>query len=152
VTISSPPNPEWSLPAWIAHQEELRAADLRFQDERDRRYTERDILRQEALQIKAEADKRALELQTETQKYKDEKANELRSQIERERGTYVTHAELTSSVEKIEATLSPLIDFRSGSQGIQGEATRSAARNLSLLIIVVGAFAAVIAAISPHIH
>lgn len=63
-------------------------------DERDRRYAEVNQEREKALRIQAEGDQKALVLAREIQTYKDEKANELRSQIEQERGTYVTHLEM----------------------------------------------------------
>ena len=72
----------------------LREAELRFQSERDRRYTEVAVERDKALQIKNEADKVALQLAREIQTYKDEKANELREQINSERGIYATKSEL----------------------------------------------------------
>jgi aminopeptidase N len=99
----------WTVDTYAAHNEALRKAELLFQNERDRRYTEVALEREKALAIKTEADKAALALAREIQTYKDEKANELRSQIERERGGYATHTELTAAVEKIEATIKPLV-------------------------------------------
>lgn len=84
----------WTVDTLAAHLEALRRADIRFAEERDRRYAEVALEREKALKIKEEADSRALILQAETQKYKDEKANDLRTQIERERGTYVTQTEM----------------------------------------------------------
>jgi hypothetical protein len=45
----------------------------------------------------------ALQLASKIQEYKDEKANELRSQIEREQGERATKAELQAAVEKVQA-------------------------------------------------
>lgn len=87
---------------WLA----LREADIRFNEERDRRYTEVNLEREKALKIKETADLAALELAREIQTYKDEKANELREQISSERGLYVTHAEFR-----------PIADFISSQQG-----------------------------------
>lgn len=87
----------------------VRESDVRFGAERDRRYTEVNLEREKALKIKETADLAALELAREIQTYKDEKANELRSQIERERGSYITQAELK-----------PLADFVARQQGRQG--------------------------------
>jgi hypothetical protein len=98
------------------HLQALREADLRFDAERDRRYTEVSQEREKALKIKEEADKAALGLAREIQTYKDEKANELREQISRERGMYVTQNDLKGAVDKIEATIAPLITFSSSSQ------------------------------------
>lgn len=58
---------------------------------------------QRALAIKEQADEKALSLAREIQTYKDEKANELRSQIERERGEMATKDDLAGAVEKVEA-------------------------------------------------
>lgn len=62
---------------------------------------------QRALQIKEVGDGKALDLQKETQQYKDEKANELREQISNERGAYLTRLEFNTShqalIDKIDA-------------------------------------------------
>jgi hypothetical protein len=91
----------------------------RFYEERDRRYSEVNIEREKALKIKETADLAALGLAREIQTYKDEKANELRSQIESERGSYVTKSELIGAVEKIEASIKPLSNFVTAFQGRQ---------------------------------
>ncbi len=69
------------------HIEALRAAD-------DRRYAEVNIEREKALKIKETADLAALQLAREIQSYKDEKANQLREQINSERGLYATNKDL----------------------------------------------------------
>jgi hypothetical protein len=112
-------------------EEQLRITETRFQEERDRRYAEVDVEREKALKIKEEADKSALGLAREIQTYKDEKANELRSQIERERGSYVTQSEIKALAEKIDTALQPLENFRSKATG--------AALVLTLVSGVVGA-------------
>lgn len=70
------------------HLEALRAADQR------------------ALQIKEVGDAKALDLQKETQTYKDEKANQLREQINSERGVYATKTEMK-----------PVLDFIASQRG-----------------------------------
>jgi mevalonate kinase len=72
------------------HINALRVADQRFDAERDRRITEVGQEREKALKIKETADANALELAREIQKYKDAKANDLREQINSERGLYAT--------------------------------------------------------------
>lgn len=101
----------------LEHLTALREADRRFYDERDRRYAEVALERDRAMRIKETADLAALQLAREIQTYKDEKANELRSQIERERGTYVTRGELQSVTEKLEAVMAPLAVWVSSQQG-----------------------------------
>lgn len=92
-------------------------ADDRFQSERDRRYAEVALEREKALKIKEQADRDALGLAREIQTYKDEKANELREQISRERGEYVTQSQLKGVADKLEATLKPVLDFVASQQG-----------------------------------
>jgi hypothetical protein len=94
--------------------------ELRCAAERDRRYTEVNLEREKALKIKEKADLAALTLAREIQTYKDEKANELRSQIERERGSYVTQEQLAATVREYMAELKPLTDFVAGQRGRQG--------------------------------
>lgn len=101
----------------LEHLTALRATDLRFYEERDRRYAEVALEREKALKIKETADLAALQLAREIQTYKDEKANELRSQIERERGSYVTRAELQSAIEKIEVLVSPVVTWAASQRG-----------------------------------
>lgn len=112
MTTEHPPQGNWTLAAYVAHNEALREAERRFQDERDRRYTELN-------QVKEASELRALELAREIQKYKDEKANELREQINSERGLYPTRLELTAAVEKIEASVKPLTTYMTSSQSRQ---------------------------------
>lgn len=89
----------------------------KFQTERDRRYSEVNTEREKALKIKEEADKAALGLAREIQTYKDEKANQLREQINSERGTYATKDDLASAIREITVQLTPLIAFMSSSGG-----------------------------------
>jgi vacuolar-type H+-ATPase subunit H len=109
----------WTVDTLHAHLSMLREADQVFHAERDRRYAEVSEARAEALKIKEQADRDALGLAREIQTYKDEKANELRSQIERERGTYVTQSDLRGAVEKIEATVKPISEWIAAQTGVR---------------------------------
>lgn len=108
--------PEDSVPL-REHLEALRKADALFQAERDRRYAEVSIEREKALKIKEIADLAALELARQIQTYKDEKANELREQINSERGLYATKDDLGNAVREMRALMAPLADFVSSQQG-----------------------------------
>jgi hypothetical protein len=107
----------WSVDTYAAHNEAIRAAEQKFQDERDRRYAEVATEREKALKIKETADLAALGLAREIQTYKDEKANQLRDQINNERGLYATKGDLFAAVEKIEAQLTPVLSYMSREQG-----------------------------------
>jgi vacuolar-type H+-ATPase subunit H len=91
----------------------------RFMQERDRRYAEVNIEREKALKIKETADLAALQLAREIQTYKDEKANELREQISRERGLYVSQGELKAAIGEITATLKPVVEYVASQQGVR---------------------------------
>lgn len=99
------------------HLEAIRALDHQLAEERDRRYAEVALEREKALKIKETADRAALQLAREIQTYKDEKANELRSQIERERGDYPTRSELAAAVDKFEALVKPISAYVSAQTG-----------------------------------
>jgi len=95
----------------------LRAHLRELSAERDRRYAEVAIEREKALKIKEVADRAALELAREIQTYKDEKANELRTQIERERGSYVTQGDLHAAIARLEALIQPAADYAKAQAG-----------------------------------
>ena len=105
-----------SVPLY-AHLQALQEERDKFMAERDRRYAEVSVEREKALKIKEVADLAALQLAREIQTYKDEKANELRSQIERERGNYASRSDLKALESKIEATVKPLAEFVARSRG-----------------------------------
>ncbi len=126
---------EWTVGTLAVYSEALRKAEEKFQSERDRRYAEVKIEQEKAIKIKETADLAALQLAASIQEYKDEKANELRSQIEREQGERATKAELLAGLEKVEAQRSVSnIDAR------------------TVLFTVVGFLLGLAAVISPHIH
>lgn len=106
-------------------------------DERDRRYSELVTEREKALKIKETADERALTLASEIQSYKDEKANELRAQINSERGVYITRAEF-------EAASKPLVEFVLSSRAIADRRTIDYGQILAIIAIMVSIATAVI--------
>jgi hypothetical protein len=119
----------------------LRKSEQRFEEERDRRYKEVALEREKALKIKEEADKAALGLAREIQTYKDEKANELREQINSERGLYATKDDVIGASEKIEAQLKPLQEFVTGTQGRQqgvGLSANVVATVAGLVLVIIG--------------
>jgi hypothetical protein len=125
----------WTIDTYASFQVALTAADARYEamkerleqrvaavreqceQERDRRYSEVATEREKALKIKETADLAALGLAREIQTYKDEKANELREQINSERGEYASKNDLRAAVEKMEETLKPMVSFVAAAQG-----------------------------------
>lgn len=101
---------EWTISTYAAYNEALREADHKFYEERDRRYQEKE-------QIKKEAEDKALHLAREIQIYKDEKANELREQINQERLLYVRKDDIKALEDKYDALIQPLSKFAASRQG-----------------------------------
>jgi hypothetical protein len=110
---------------------------FRFYEERDRRINEVNIEREKALKIKETADLAALGLAREIQTYKDEKANELRSQIERERGNYTTRGELASLSDKFETQLKPIADYVTSQQGRSAGINATAAAIFAVAVVLI---------------
>jgi vacuolar-type H+-ATPase subunit H len=132
------------------HLEALRAADAALAAERDRRYAEVKAAEAQALKVKEEADKTALGLQRETQTYKDEKANELREQINSERGLYATKGDLAALADKLDVSLKPLAEFVAGYRG--GSETKSERRlDVSQVIAAIAVIALVLSLLIPHL-
>jgi hypothetical protein len=105
---------------WISlrdHLAALRVADAAFHTERDRRYTEVALEREKALKIKEQADRDALALARADQTYKDERANNLRTQLERERGDYATKDDLAGLADKLESAIRPALEYIASAQG-----------------------------------
>lgn len=126
---------------YSAHNEALRAAEEKFQRERDRRYAEVALEREKALKIKETADLAALQLAREIQTYKDEKANELREQINSERGLYATKADVAGVEDKVLAVIKPLSEYVSSQQGRQAGIGLSAGVLFSVATLLVAVIA-----------
>lgn len=104
---------------WVSlreHLEALRIADDLLREERDRRYTEVNIEREKALKIKETADLAAMQLARQYQTYKDEQANQLREQINSERGLYPTKDDMSALSARLEAMIKPLSEYVVGQQ------------------------------------
>lgn len=107
----------WTLPAYIMHNEAMRAADYKFQEERDRRYEAVAVEKEKALKIKETADLAALSLARESQVYKDQQADVMREKNLAASGVYATNEDLASVVDKMDRALKPILEFVSSQQG-----------------------------------
>ena len=103
-------NSIWTIETYALHNEEMRKVELRFQEERDRRYTEVNVEKEKALKIKETADLTALELARESQVYKDERNDSMREQNLKETGIYATRDDLSAIFSKSEKQLSSFIE------------------------------------------
>ena len=124
------------------HWETVNGLQKEFLNERDRRYSEVKAAEEKALIIKQQADEKALDLADEIQKYKDEKANQLREQINSERGAYPTKEELRSAIRELNASIAPLTAFVTSQTG-QREYVNQQQQNTktltSILLTIIGA-------------
>lgn len=113
---------DWTVGTYAAHNEAMRKVEDRFQNERDRRYTEVNIEKEKALKIKETADLAALSLARESQTYKEQQNDALRDKNLSESGIYATNASVSQAIgnleSKLDIALKPLIDFVAGQQGI----------------------------------
>lgn len=118
----------WTLEAFSIYCEAIRIADEKFRTERDRRYTEVNIEKDKALQIKQKADEEALKLARESQAYKDQQTDQMREKTLTSSGIYATHADVALVAEKMgksinqvaermEAALEPLAKYVATQQG-----------------------------------
>ena len=113
----------------------------RYEDERDRRYTDLRSADQRALQIKETADATALTLAAALQAEKDERRNDILGRWNDDRATFVTR-------ETFDAALKPLNDFLSRQNGIAGfKANQIAALGLLVTILVAIAYY-----VGNHLH
>jgi hypothetical protein len=94
----------WTIDTYAAHNEAMRVEAQRFEDERDRRYTEVNIEKEKALKIKETADLAALSLARESQTYKEQQNDALRDKNLSESGVYATNASLGKVADDIRAS------------------------------------------------
>lgn len=129
------------------HLATIHELEGKYYDERDRRYTEVALEREKALRIKEEADRTALTLarenqnlkdenQKQVQLYKDEKANELREQINRERNLYASKDDLSRILSTIEVRLEPLTTFMNREAGGQLKTGQMLAAAIGIAVII----------------
>lgn len=107
----------WTIKTYSIHNEAMREVERRFQEERDRRYTEVNVEKEKALKIKETADLTALELARESQVYKDERNDAMREQNLKETGIYATRDDLALLEKKLVDTLQPLSDYIMAQKG-----------------------------------
>lgn len=107
----------WTIDTYSTHNEAMRVETKRFDDERDRRYTEVNIEKEKALKIKETADLAALQLARESQSLKEQQNDALRDKTLAESGIYATNASVAKAFDDLRVSLQPLVDFVSAAKG-----------------------------------
>jgi len=141
---------KWSMPAYIFHNEAMRAAEEKFHAERDRRYTEVKVEAEKAIKVKETADLAALTLARESQLYKDQQADIMREKNIAASGIYATNTDLANVVDKMEKALKPLVEFVNAQQGADKGASLTKSGLISL-ITTAGTIITIIVLISNNI-
>lgn len=122
----------------------------RFEDERDRRYSDLRAADQRALQIKEAADATALVLAAELQKEKDERKNDVLARWDADRNTFMTRVEYNTAhqnlIERFEASLSALGAGQS-SQAAGTSAVQTFRQNQIAIVTLFIAVAAIVVTI-----
>lgn len=136
----------------MPHGKRHRKCERRFARERDRRYSEVASEREKALKIKETADLAALQLAREIQTYKDEKANELREQINSERGNYATKDDLANALREISATVKPLAEYMADQRGVHRGGLESRSGLYAAITLVVVATGVLVAIVNAAIN
>lgn len=142
-------NSVWTIETYAIHNEAMRVADEKFQAERDKRYAEGNELRAMALKIKETADAKALELDKESQTYKEARNDAMREQSLKSTGIYATRDDLsavfakseknlTAVFEEMKIALKPMIDHIAADKGSTTSINRIYA-SILVLAAVIGA-------------
>ena len=130
--MSKPPDTRlaagWTIETYAIHNAAMSAATERFENERDRRYTEVNIEKEKALKIKETADLAALQLARESQSLKEMQNDALRDKTLSESGVYATNSSVAAAITSLRTDLQPLFDFVSGQKGATGSNDRISAR------------------------
>ena len=140
----------WTLDTLQVHITALETEREKFYAERDRRYAEVAAEREKAIKIKEKADDAALGLAREIQSYKDEKANQLREQINSERGSLASKDELAAAVRELNVAMAPLTAFVSR-QGGEHEGSRASFGRMLSIIVALSGISTIVGAITSVI-
>lgn len=157
MTAITEPEICWTVETYAAHNEAMRIEAQRFEDERDRRYTEVNIEKEKALKIKETADLAALSLARESQTYKEQQNDALRDKNLADSGVYARTADVDASIEKLgksfnaqfDSLLTKLEPFMNGTiqQRGQQQGSQITKANLYAAIGIFATIAAVVVAV-----
>jgi len=113
----------------------LRAAD-------DRRYSEVNEARAEAVRVKEAAQAQALDLARREQEYKDERNSLLRDQFGSMAGSFVTKTELSDALENLTTEFKKLIDPLITSAAMQIGRSKGVSMSLGTMVTIIMTVAA----------
>lgn len=132
----------WTIATLKEYYDARLEANLRFEQERDRRYSEVKVENEKALIIKDTADKAALFLARESQTYKDQQADIMRDKSLAQSGVYATNADVAKLFDDFNTKLKPVFDFVISKQG-QAEQGNSIWSKSGTMFAMMGVIAAI---------
>ena len=134
----------WTIETYAIHNAAMSAATERFENERDRRYTEVNIEKEKALKIKETADLAALQLARESQSLKEMQNDALRDKTLSESGVYATNSSVAAAITSLRTDLQPLFDFVTGQKGAAAGSDRISGRVYAGAAILATLFASTV--------
>lgn len=132
------PTDGWTIATLKAHMDTVTDMEQRFDDERDRRYTEVNIEKEKALKIKETADLAALSLARESQTYKEQQNDALRDKNLAQSGIYATTADVAHAFDELKVQLKPVFDFVIGWQGQVQNGDKIWGKGTTFIAVAVG--------------
>ncbi len=133
----------WTIATLKEHWDTVDAANRRFEDERDRRYTEVNIEKEKALKIKETADLAALSLARESQTYKEQQNDALRDKNLQDSGVYAKNSDVAQMIGDLKKSLDPFLDYVTAQQGgaQQGNTIWTKSTTLIASVVAIAALA-----------
>lgn len=125
----------WTIATLKEYTDLQIAAEMRFAEERDRRYTEVNIEKEKALKIKETADLAALSLARESQTYKEQQNDALRDKNLQDSGVYAKTSDVAQMFNDLTKKLDPFLTYVTAQQGGAQQGNTSWTKNSTVITI-----------------
>jgi hypothetical protein len=133
------PTGGWTIDTLKQYMDAQSEAQSRFEDERDRRYTEVNIEKEKALKIKETADLAALSLARESQTYKEQQNDALRDKNLQDSGVYAKNSDVAQMIGDLKKSLEPFLNYVTTQQGGANKGESIWGKGTTLIALLVGA-------------
>lgn len=128
----------WTIETLKEYLDAKAEGQARFEDERDRRYTEVNIEKEKALKIKETADLAALSLARESQTYKEQQNDALRDKNLQDSGVYAKTADVAAMFDNLTKKLDPFLTYVTAQQGSSNQGEKIWGKGTTLIASLVG--------------
>lgn len=137
--LSDLPSGGWTIETLKEYLDAQDVANRRFEDERDRRYTEVNIEKEKALKIKETADLAALSLARESQTYKEQQNDALRDKNLQDSGVYAKTSDVAQMFNDLTKKLDPFLTYVTAQQGSSNQGDKIWGKGTTMIALCVGA-------------